>query len=65
MVTPIFVYDNADLLKLQSISENKGKSGVYRWTNKANGKTYIGSSVDLGKRLAKYYNLNYLSSNKM
>lgn len=65
MVTPIFVYDNADILKLQSVSENKGKSGVYRWTNKVNGKVYIGSSVDLGKRLGQYYNLSYISSNNM
>lgn len=65
MVTPIFVYDNADLLKLQCITDNKGKSGVYRWTNKVNGKVYIDSSVDLGKRLGKYYNLSYISSNNM
>lgn len=64
-VTPILVYEDADLLKLQAVSENKVKSGVYRWTNKVNGKTYIGSSIDLGKRLGKYYNLKYLSSNKM
>ncbi|PQE31510.1 GIY-YIG endonuclease (mitochondrion) protein [Rutstroemia sp. NJR-2017a WRK4] len=50
VVTPIFVYDNADILKLQSVSENKGKSG---------------SSVDLGKRLGQYYNLSYISSNNM
>lgn len=65
MVTPILIYEDADLLKLQAVSENKGKSGVYRWTNKVNGKTYIGSSVDLGKRLGNYYNLKYLSSSKM
>ena len=29
-ITPILVYENADLLKLQAVSENKGKSGVYR-----------------------------------
>ena len=65
MVTPIFVYDNADILKSQCITDNKGKSGIYRWTNKVNGKVYIGSSVDLGKRLGKYYNLSYISSNNM
>lgn len=65
MVTPIIVYDNADLLKLRAVSENKGKSGVYRWINKVNGKTYIGSSVNLGKRLATYYNLEYINSSKM
>jgi hypothetical protein len=29
-ITPVVVYDNADLLKLQAVSANKGKSGVYR-----------------------------------
>lgn len=64
-VVAVLVYEDADLLKLQAVSENKGKSGVYRWTNQVNGKTYIGSSVDLGKRLGNYYNLKYLSSSKM
>lgn len=65
-VIPILVYDNDDLVLpkiLQAVSENRGKSGVYRWTNKVNGKTYIGSSV--GKRLVSYYNLNILSTSKM
>lgn len=65
MVTSILVYDNADLLKFKVVTENKGKSGVYRWTNKVNGKTYVGSSVNLGRRLSNYYNLNYISSSKM
>lgn len=64
-VVPVIVYDNADLLKLQAVLENKGKSGVYRWTNKVNNKSYIGSSINLGKRLANYYNLNYISTSKM
>jgi len=64
-ITPILVYDNADLKKLQAVSENKGKSGVYRWINKVNGKTYIGSSVNLGRRLGNYYNLSYISSSEM
>lgn len=42
------------------LKENKGKSGVYKWTNLENGKCYIGSSVNLSRRLAQYYNLNYL-----
>jgi group I intron endonuclease len=29
------------------------------------GKSYIGSSINLGKRLANYYNLNYISTSKM
>lgn len=40
--------------------ENKGKSGIYRWTNKINGKTYIGSAKDLSIRLRKYFSISHL-----
>ena len=65
MITPLLIYDNADLFKLRAVSENRGKSGVYRWINKINGKSYIGSSVNLGKRLGNYYNLNTISTGDM
>lgn len=38
----------------------KNKSGIYMWTNKFNNKRYIGSSVDLRRRLLEYYNINRL-----
>jgi group I intron endonuclease len=59
-VVPVKIYSNADLYKSQILKENKGKSGVYRWVNLANGKSYIGSSVDLAKRLRNYFNISYL-----
>lgn len=65
MVTPIIAYDDCDRLKLKIVTENKGKFGIYRWINKVNGKTYIGSSANLGKRLSNYYNLSYISSGNM
>lgn len=34
----------------------KGVQGVYRLTNTVNGKEYVGSSVDIGRRLAEYGN---------
>jgi group I intron endonuclease len=34
------------------------------WKNKVNGKTYVGSSVDLTKRLRNYFNTSYLSDFK-
>jgi len=46
-VTPIVVYSNADTQKFEIIKENKGKSGIYRWTNLENGSTYIGSASGL------------------
>lgn len=34
--------------------DNKGKSGVYRFVNLVNGRTYIGSSADLTRRFRDY-----------
>ncbi len=51
---------NADLEKIKIIKENANKAGVYRWTNKINGETYIGSSINLGNRLRDYYSIGYL-----
>lgn len=42
------------------MKDNRRKSGIYKWTNKLNGKIYIGSSVNLSKRLSNYYNYNNL-----
>lgn len=57
---PVKSYKNADIDKLRIISENKGKAGVYRWINIENGKSYIGSSVNLGERLRSYFSINDL-----
>lgn len=40
-VVPVKIYRNADLEKLYIIEENIGKSGVYRWKNRLNGRSYI------------------------
>lgn len=39
----------------------KGKSGIYLWTNVANGKRYVGSSVNLGRRVGEYLNITRLT----
>jgi len=54
-LVPVRIYSNPNSQKKQILKENKGKSGVYRWTNLANGKSYIGSGVNLSVRLALYY----------
>lgn len=64
-VVPVIKYGNADVQKLQVIKENRGKSGVYRWTNNVNGKSYVGSSINLVKRFTSYYSFNYISKSKM
>ena len=43
------------LNKRQILKENKGKCGIYLLTNTLNGKRYIGSSINLGRRLSFYY----------
>jgi len=53
---PIKIYSNADVLKTKRMFENKNKSGIYRWVNNINGKSYIGSAVDLSNRITRYYN---------
>ena len=57
---PVKKYANADTEKLQILKEANGKGGVYRWVNLLNGKTYIGSSVNLGSRLGNYYSIPFL-----
>jgi len=54
-VIPLVLYDNPDLQKADILKENKGKSGIYRWTNQTNGKSYVGSSTNLKIRLSRYY----------
>lgn len=63
-VKPVVTYHNCDIDKTRIFSENKGKAAVYRWVNRINGKTYIGSSVDLATRLYKYYSLRQLNYSK-
>lgn len=52
---PVVFYTNPERQKDSIIKENKGRAGIYRWTNKLNGKSYIGSSVNLSNRLKQYY----------
>lgn len=49
----------------QNLTENKGKSGIYRWIQRDTGKSYIGSAVDLSIRLSQYYQLSQLIKNNM
>jgi hypothetical protein len=53
---PIKIYENVYAHKAQILKENKGKSGIYLWRNLKNGKIYIGSAVDLRRRLYVYFN---------
>jgi group I intron endonuclease len=61
---PIMVYSNADKDKAKILSDNKCKSGIYLWTHKESGKRYVGSAVDLPKRIRDYYSIAYLTRSK-
>lgn len=61
---PIMIYSNADTNKLQILKDNKGKTGIYIWTHLKSGKRYIGSAVNLSKRILHYYSIVYLARNK-
>jgi len=62
--SPVKAYSNVDTQKKQIVRENKGLAGVYCFINTVNGKLYVGSSVDLGKRMTSYYSYMYLSSSE-
>lgn len=59
--TPAVIYSNLESEKSSIYADNRDKSGIYLWRNKINGKTYVGSSVNLTKRLKNYFNESYLT----
>ncbi|RPB17850.1 GIY-YIG-domain-containing protein, partial [Terfezia boudieri ATCC MYA-4762] len=50
-------------LKGAILKESRNQSGIYRWVNNLNKKCYVGSGIDLAKRLGSYYNKNELNRN--
>lgn len=61
IASSIVVYTNADTQKEAILKHNKGKAGIYCWINIQSGNKYIGSSIDLKKRIMNYYNIKYLT----
>jgi hypothetical protein len=53
-------YPNAELLKNKITEDNRKKTGIYRWTNNLNGSCYVGSAVNLTKRLNNYFSPDFL-----
>lgn len=62
-ITPVKSYNNAELLKKVILAENRNNSGIYRWINNLNNNTYVGSGINLSKRLGDYYNKVDLTRN--
>ena len=61
LIIPIRSYSNAYAQKEQICKDNKRKIGIYRWTNAVSGKSYIGSSINLSKRLNDYLKIAFLN----
>lgn len=61
---PVMIYHNVDLDKLRILKENKGLAGVYLFSDNKTGKSYVGSSFDLSRRLKFYFSLNNLERTK-
>lgn len=53
---PFVSYNDALSNKKKAIKENEKKSGIYCWTHLTTNKSYVGSSINLGRRLRNYYN---------
>jgi hypothetical protein len=49
LISPVKSYGNAELFREAVLKDNRGQSGIYRWVNNLNKKTYVGSGVDLAK----------------
>lgn len=62
-VSPVKVYGDAERFKEVILKDNLGQSGIYRWVNNVNNKTYVGSGANLAKRLVSYYNESELKRN--
>ena len=60
-LTPVYVNYEPKSEKASILTENKGKSGVYRWIYNVKDKTYIGSSANLTIRFNVYFNKNRLA----
>jgi group I intron endonuclease len=60
-ITPIKFYANTDTMRLNILMENKNKAGIHPpKVGYINGKSYIGSSVNLYKRFQTHYSIDYL-----
>lgn len=59
-VEPLLIYNDSLLNKFNALEDNMSKSAIYRWVHKTNNKSYVGSSIDLYRRLRNYYNTGFL-----
>lgn len=60
-IDSVKTYINAETQKEIILSDNKNKSGIYKWVNTITGEFYIGSAINLYKRLLQYYQNSYIT----
>jgi group I intron endonuclease len=63
LLIPI-TYLNSDVNKLEILTNNKNRSGIYQWIHKDSGKTYVGSAYNLSQRIGQYFSIKYLMYHK-
>lgn len=56
------IYNSLKEDRVNIIKEQTGKSGVYCLINKVNGRSYVGSSINLASRMRNYLNKAFLKS---
>jgi len=61
-IIPVATYPNAENLKDTILKENSKKAGIYIWINLINGKSYVGSAVDLSTRFKQYFSKYFLEN---
>lgn len=60
-IIPVHHYNsNIYYLKDKIYKDVKNKTGIYIWTNNISGKKYVGSAVNLRKRLRYYFNPKFM-----
>jgi group I intron endonuclease len=59
-IMPYITYTDLDINKYTIYEENRNKTAIYRWNNLITGEAYVGSAVDLTKRLWCYFSLGFL-----
>nr|AKM22576.1 hypothetical protein [Cordyceps militaris]AKM22587.1 hypothetical protein [Cordyceps militaris]AKM22598.1 hypothetical protein [Cordyceps militaris]AKM22609.1 GIY-YIG endonuclease [Cordyceps militaris]WLN31622.1 hypothetical protein [Cordyceps militaris] len=62
-IIPIKIYNNAFINKNKIFLDNKNQSGIYKWINNINGNTYVGSGLNLTKRVGDYFKESELKRN--
>ncbi|MCZ6919774.1 MAG: GIY-YIG nuclease family protein [Rickettsia endosymbiont of Ixodes persulcatus] len=58
----VIVYYSLKEDRVNIIKEQRDKSGVYCLINKVNGRSYVGSSINLASRMRNYLNKAFLKS---